>query len=534
MTPPNQTALNFDGGGKRSRATAAYYLTNQMNLKEILSCGLIKPQEGYPPEKHYQDLLHLTPGRLPLLMDKVPAAALELVCQEEDFLFPVLLRLEPAELAEYPCLAMSGPSAPVPTRVGEAMEAGAEQVVLEGVLPTSLVSDVYFGNPANKKSFQKEVKRAANVDLAWIKERQKKGLFGGKRPVHLEQLSELPLVGGARGWRDFLETEARGGVLAQLLLGCPPEQGWKAVVDASLGLGTSPAARSDLPAWAGEVLPAWLHGECLPPGAGGEGRVLWALLNKLGRKRGRAEPPARGLIKTLRETAAELDEPLRERLQLRADQLEDLTGVGDLSHDEFFGQTRAVLGGLLLFLLCKDSRTLASDRALAWEAYDLAPLVARLLCGAWEGWTQLPANLRGEAKVGRMVTDAMARWHNSRVSGRPAAPEPPAQAPEASPHTVSPADQFSEEAWRLEQVQQAARTLCRRMGWDCLRTVIPLPPGSYELGVKPDGAHLVVAGEVKVEVEVIRERFVELLGQASLPPDAEADLLEQLDKGSHR
>jgi len=53
-----------------------YYITNQFNLREILSGGFIASRESFD-DKYYPDLLAESPGRIPLFTGPVPAALLQ-------------------------------------------------------------------------------------------------------------------------------------------------------------------------------------------------------------------------------------------------------------------------------------------------------------------------------------------------------------------------------------------------------------------------------------------------------------------------
>ena len=220
------------------------------------------------------------------------------------------------------------------------------------------------------------------------------------------------------------------------------------------------------------------------------------------------------------------------------DQLEQLTGVGSILPEAYFCKTRAVLGGLLLFLLRKGSAELDEPVPREWGVHDRAALVARLLCGAWEGWTELPAGRRGGRAVQAAVCEAMAQGHNALHGGRRAvdAPELPAEppsagedppqptaaqaapAPEEAPAAVDLRGWFREEHWH----EPAALELCRSMGWGCIRTEIQLPQGSYQLEVQRGGARLLLQGQVEPQVTVDRPAFLALLAGAEIPGEVEA------------
>lgn len=81
------------------------FLTNRYNLLDFLSSGMIVPKGAI--SKYYEDLLRLSPGRIPLLRGPVDQSLVDVVTAEDETAYPVLLELDP-EVVEI----VSGPVLP--------------------------------------------------------------------------------------------------------------------------------------------------------------------------------------------------------------------------------------------------------------------------------------------------------------------------------------------------------------------------------------------------------------------------------------
>lgn len=79
-------------------------LTNQRNLREFMSRRLIVPREAFT--KYYDDLLLLTPGRIPIVSSPVSVELVEAVTSSADNIYPVFIELE--ELGPDPSLEILG------------------------------------------------------------------------------------------------------------------------------------------------------------------------------------------------------------------------------------------------------------------------------------------------------------------------------------------------------------------------------------------------------------------------------------------
>jgi hypothetical protein len=505
------------------------YPTNQMNLQEILSTGMIKPHQGYPRDKHYQDLLNLCPGRVPLFIDRIPAQALSIVTREGDYLEAVVLELASDRLAGSEAIALNDAGRGSTIGMEAALNQRPVAVLVDGVLPVSLVRGISFASAAAKKRFLTTIADTANVRVEAVPLKVRRSLYSVQNTFDLEQLGDVEAPLMSVQWKDHLLTEAWGGVLAHLLLSGQPESPARTLAEAAFAQPPrEPEPTMSLPR-AICTLPAWLRGDQLPDSASVESRVLWALLDKLATKQHKDEPPTRGLIRLLDEMAENLEEHLRTPLKERARRIQQMTGLGDESPEEFFKSSKSVLGGLLLFLLCKDSKNLSSPEPGGWAVGEPTLLVARLLCGAWEGWTELPASLRGGEEVQRAVTHAMAALHNRRYKSGINLGEP-LPLPEPPRPQLSLVQLFKRADWENRTVKKAALELCRKMKWSCLQTIITLPRGHHRFEVGGGSPRIVIDGDVKLSHEVIREPFLERLETEEVPPQHETVLRDALER----
>ena len=397
------------------------YLTNQMNLQEILTTGLIKPKQGYPPDKYYRDVLEWSPAGIPLFLDRLPEKAVGLAIAEQDFLTPVGLRIDGTRLAAKNLPAMDPQGRDL---IMDWAPAGGEKpavMVVKGVLPVCLVKDICFGSTGEKNRFLDESRQIANLAPELFRFKAHKGL-GGRRvrsfPGFPGSWSEADL---GPNWTDYLETEARGGVWAALFKTQPGLPTNIALEDPSTHFPPDPEENKLL-----STALMWLEKSDRSPNRDPESKLLRSLLDYLAAKEYRPDPPGRGLIRVLETEAGKSRDAWRAVLLKAIPRIKRLIEIGDEPAEEFLEKnTSPVLGGLYLFYLRKNSRRLyrpGEEPLLKKE--DL--LAAQMLCGAWEGWTELIKTERTR-ELQNTVAYLMARGHNQRF-GLDISLEPPAGA----------------------------------------------------------------------------------------------------------
>ena len=81
--------------------------------------------------------------------------------------------------------------------------------------------------------------------------------------------------------------------------------------------------------------------------------------------------------------------------------------------------------------------------------------------------------------------------------------------------------------WRAGE-RTAALELAKSQKWDCVHTRINLGPGEYRLTVKGGSTVIELPGEPRIEPEVERGRFLELLAETRLDPGAEGKARKKL------
>lgn len=151
-----------------------FILTNNLNLVDMLSSGMIKPAAYY--QKYYQDLGNECPNAIPLLA--LPPAA-DLVIQavpEGEFLKPVLLELA--------LDGLSGPSWVVNTgyKVRKARLSKSDKVVVQlvnGILPASLITVVHFRSVTDLGEFVARKYGNMDPDNSGLSFRCSSDLFAG-------------------------------------------------------------------------------------------------------------------------------------------------------------------------------------------------------------------------------------------------------------------------------------------------------------------------------------------------------------------
>jgi len=125
-----------------------YYITNQFNLREILSGGFIGSRASFD-DKYYKDLLEECPGRIPLFTE-APAASLRQKVNEHnpEISFAVILQIDAAKL-----------NMDTSARIKE-----GEKIVCiacEGAIPLDSVSAIHFLSVQNRSEF--EVRTYSNM-----------------------------------------------------------------------------------------------------------------------------------------------------------------------------------------------------------------------------------------------------------------------------------------------------------------------------------------------------------------------------------
>ena len=489
--------------------------TNQMNLQEIMSSGLLKPLEGFPEQKYYADVLKCCPGRLPLFVDHVPREAWQDAVSEPSFVTPVILKIDASSLSGGPvaCLHRNGELAA--TALPLKKNDRPAVLLWPGVLPVSLVTAVYFSDKSIKDVFLREARQISNLNPDFFQYRTNKDfkkLTTKSMAGIMDGLRQTALTEAAPKWSDYLRTEACGGVITHLYQTCSTTPSLSPLIDHVFRIPPADIpVEIEIPAPL-RVLPAWLRGDARSETLESKPRILAALLDLLSIKQAKEDPPVKSIINVLEEQATKMEEKAGTLLSAFIQRLKRLAEFGDEPAESFLNDSRSpLINGLFLFVLRKNSRELLEPMSgLPIRDSDL--MMARLLCGAWEGWTALTAADRGEPDLQKAICHSMAALHNHRhgltiqLGPAPLLPPPP----------ISLRDLFGRADWTRKIVQTSALEICQKMRWNCISTVISLPRGEYTLKVSGGSLELHVGAFCQPVYSVSREEFERYLDMESV------------------
>ncbi|WP_300459484.1 hypothetical protein [Desulfobacula sp.] len=406
--------------------------TNTENLKSILTTSLIRPMEGY--RKYYKDFCSFSPGFIPLFIGSIPAKHLS-VCQEETDMDVVILSLD---LSREKLSALVKDPVEGKDPLEEKNPAGI--FFFQGVIPVTAIQHIYFKSKKEKDRFldfryahfhptdfslkvNAKAFRQTTIDGDIFHENP--GLDAFTSPPPFAEKT-VPCTA------DFLEADARGGVLSLLSASLPPlPEAGKLITAAVHEL---PSASVDL-----AVLPEQIktlhHWIWKQPAATDDvdGILLWHLLNLLS-----ACDPHQGMTASVflhglheefkrspdfrqapKSPYADLIQKLEKRFQEISTSVEGITDPVIFFQDN--GIASNVMKGLLLFLLYpKDIYDFPDNKEMMKE-WGITPpihLFATILYAAWQGWTRLDEGIccRDKPHVSA-VCNFMADWHNQFYAG---------------------------------------------------------------------------------------------------------------------
>jgi hypothetical protein len=127
-----------------------YYITNQYNLREILSGGFIGPKASFD-DKYYPDLLEASPGRIPLFTQTIyPSLIQQVNSHDPETSFAVVLQIDPAKT-----------EAGLPEEIKMDGNASPAVLVYSGAISFKSVSAIHFLSAANLSEF--EVRSYSNM-----------------------------------------------------------------------------------------------------------------------------------------------------------------------------------------------------------------------------------------------------------------------------------------------------------------------------------------------------------------------------------
>ncbi|CCK79332.1 hypothetical protein [Desulfobacula toluolica] len=395
--------------------------TNTENLKSIITTGVIRPREGY--KKYYKDFSSFCPGFIPLFVDSIPAELLYL-CQEEDDIDVVILSLELSW--EKSSLLMQ-----------EQFDKNylADIVFFQGVIPVTAIKNICFKSKQAKTRFldfryanfhPNDFSCKINAKI-FNQTGSDKDIFDKNPSLDVFKSRQIDAPKNIPQAQDFLQADARGGVLSMLLQTLPPMPESQKLIDAAVI--EVPPESFDL-----TLLPEQIkylyHWIWKKPAITDDvdGILLWHLLNLLS-----SCDPYDGITtsvfldqlqqefkksKDLRKSPKSSYEDLIKKLEKRFCEISTI--VEGIDDPAFFFQNHDIasniMKGLLLFLLYpKDLYGFRKNKEMIkeWEITPQITLFANILYAAWQGWKRMDEEIRHQDKqLGYSVCNFMADWHN--------------------------------------------------------------------------------------------------------------------------
>jgi hypothetical protein len=131
-----EQAISLLTVSEANSASPTFIITNNFNLIEILSCGLVRPQ--YACDKYYKDPLEVANGWIPILLGELSHEAVTLAELEEPS-YPVALRLSNSAAQEVCNVA-------IPT-------ADSRVVAVRGSLPKTAIESICFRSEGERSEF---------------------------------------------------------------------------------------------------------------------------------------------------------------------------------------------------------------------------------------------------------------------------------------------------------------------------------------------------------------------------------------------
>ena len=407
---------------------------------------------------------------------------------------------------------------------------GTERVLLvPAPLPTSRIESIAFRSADEKRACERDANDFGNVPLVDFKRASNKSLFA-KAP----DIPWPPVDGPAERSVPLERPLAAGGVMAMLLqLGNLGDHAVRACRD-----GFDPDDDTARPAEEHPILVGlgpWLREGAapLPPPVDADSdrialqrrfqaRLFWEAVECLvnWREQGCVGSAENVVLDHLAQSVTSLDPRLQAGARKLHDTLESLTGLADATASELFERHDTALAhALTLFFLRRDCADLFDYRSDRLGEADW--LASAILFGVRDGWLGLPLRLRAQPGLAEAVAFRMARMsHRTAGSGLDLGD---------APERVRPLRERLGDgsAWRAAE-KAAALELVRMEKWDCINTRINLGPGEYKLTVKGGSTVIELPGAPKVEPEIDRVRFLELLAEARLDSATEAKVRKKL------
>jgi len=221
---------------------------------------------------------------------------------------------------------------------------------------------------------------------------------------------------------------------------------------------------------------------------------------------------------------AKANEKFKESLQKFIQELDSLTGISDSTISKLLDNHSGPFSrAVILFFLRDNCQGLLEYRNKRLNEIDT--IAAASLCGARAGLFDLPKDLRSSKTLQHAVVHRMAAMAH-KLSGTGIGLGEPPPPPPIFRELFKPVDN----KWTIKQ-KNAALVLSKHKHWDCIKTIIDLGKGEYQLKVDSTGVQIIIAGtEKKVTHEVNLPFFLEQLDKDLSEQDISGLLDQELRK----
>ena len=510
-------------------------VTNHLNLMYMLAAGLVMPPAGFG-DKYYRDTLGSFPGWIPLFIGRVPAAAIASSSSEAGHLRPAVLEIGLSGLSGR-VLAL-GPALRE-LRFPDQLDGDERLLLVPAPLPTSRIEAAVFRSQEDRLACEADAKDFGNVPLRDVRRRVAKTMF--TRAVD----DPWPVAGGTPERAVPLDGAlAAGGVMAMLLLNgdrgelavrcCrhafnPEDASAPSIADPILsGLrgwmrsGDSSGIRSGEAAGARGLGTGSDSPNSSDVQAACQARLFWGAVDGIveWKRAGGAGSAEDALLDHLDAAAKTLDARLQAGAGRLRDTLAALRGLAGATAGELFARhATPVARAMTLFFLRRDCADLLDFEHERIREQDR--LAAAVLFGVRDGWLGLPLRLRAVPGLSAAVSHRMAQMAQ-RLAG--ADLDLGDRPPRVQPLRELFGDGLS---WGPRE-SRAALELARAGKWDCLRTRISLPRGSYSLTVEGGAVHIELPGEPRITPQVDPDRFFACLAGGPASRDVESKVRRML------
>jgi hypothetical protein len=487
-----------------------YLVTNHLNMAHIMTAGMVMGPAGFGG-KHYNDVLTMCPGQIPLFSNQIPEQALKEATKERKDLCPCIASVNIADL-HGEALVMSENKTWEKIQLPGQIQSDEIALLVRAPLPLKMISNVMFKSQEDQKHFEERAHSTSNVDLSLLPVTIQENLFMDTRkapwPPPTQPQVIVSDVPPARG-------QAVGSILVML---------YHFANGSDLGTATFRFACGENGAGydAGiknnsilAELPDWLETGKVRDNADIRARTFWGIVDALIEASLQGQPQHNSRDVVIAHLEQELEsfsesQGHKSHLENLIKELRSTANLGSGTISELLKRHNGPISkALLLFFLRENADDLFeffSNQLIKEDEI----IYAAILFGARAHWLALPLSLRTPKELATYVIQRMAAVEQG-VDGLSFGALPP------RPQPLRELFQSRTPQWNKEQ-EEVALDVSRTQKWtECLKTEINLQPGQYQLEVDKNGIRILLQGDSPATTtRVIPEKFLRRIG--SWPP----------------